>query len=354
MSKPFNLVIVFLLAALVLAGCINLGGTTPPATNTTNVTPTVTPPENTTPQKNDTTIIITPQENQTVEQNYTEPTPPPPQQPEGLNYTYDPNANFAIYFIYVGDQANKLQGDAILIRKGDLEVLVDAGPSQTSGNVVSFLNSRGVDDVDLLISTNADPYHYGGIQSVTSNFGVEEFWWSGKGFNDQTYLSIVNDTSQKVKRTRIVSRGFNATINGIKFTVLNPQEKPFNDVDNDAIALRIEDRNFSMVLLSGVLYGAQSEMLNHVKDSLKCNVMQAPFYGLGTGTSGIQNFLTSTKPGAVVISGGPDESAVSGGSRDPFRKLLKLYNITYYENYAGGTVRVSSDGKDYSVGYFNP
>lgn len=341
---------------LLLFGCIDLGGGTEPppppppdsgpVTPGTNVTPPVTPPPN------DTTIVITPQENQTVEQNYTPPPPPPPPETEDIDYTSEPESNFAVYFIYVGDQTDKLHGDSILIKKGDLDILVDAGPAQSGGNVVNFLKSRGVDDIDVLVSTNADPWHYGGLSDVRSSFKIEEFWWSGKGFNDQAYLSLVSDIESSVENTRIVERGFSESLNGMDFTVLNPKATPFKDVNNDAIVLRLEDRNFSMVLLSGVQFGAQGEMVNNVKEELKCNVMQAPYYGLGAGTSGIGNFLTTVKPEVMVVSGGPDESAVSGGARDPFRRLMDEHDVDYYENYIGGTVRVSSDGDKYSVSYF--
>jgi len=340
--------LVFGFAVLVLLfGCIDLGGGN--QQNNTNTTS-----ANVTPQQNvsDGTIIIGQQQNQTVEQNYTKPPPSPPEQAEGLNYTLEPDANFAVYFIYVGDLTNKLHGDAILIRKGDMEVLVDAGPAQSGTKVAEFLQSRGVDDIEVLISTNADPRHYGGIDTVRSKYSVEELWWSGNAFNDQDYISTISSLNSSVKKTRVVGRGFNMTINGMNFTVLNPKAMPFENVNNDAIVLRIDDRNFSMVLLSGVQRGAQDEMLNTIKNELKCDVMQAPYYGLGAGTSGIANFLSSLKPGTIVVSGGPDESAQSGGSREPFRKLMQQYNITYYENYIGGTVRVSSDGSYYSAGYF--
>jgi beta-lactamase superfamily II metal-dependent hydrolase len=142
------------------------------------------------------------------------------------------------------------------------------------------------------------------------------------------------------------------TLNGMTLTILNPIYKQFNDVNNDAIALRLDDRNFSMVLLSDAQFGAENEMLNHEQPLLRCQVMEAPYYGLGVGTASIGNFMKTLQPQVVVISGGPDQSASSGGSRDPFRRTLQQDGIPYYENYVGGTLRVVSDGSNYSIGYF--
>ena len=333
-------------------GCIDLGGDTGPVTG--NGTTIVTPPVNDTAPPivpNDTTIIIDPQENQTVEQNYTPPTPPPIKPPEGIQYTEAPDEKLAVYFIYVGDSIYKRHGDSILIRKGDLDILIDAGPAESGGKVLNFLQSRGIDDLDLVISTNADKEHYGGLSMVTNAYDVEELWWSGEAFGDQAYLSAVSGI--KAKETKIVDRGFNMTLNGIELKVLNPIQKRFADVNNDAIVLRLQDRNFSMLLLSGVQFGSQNEMINNIKKDMQVNVMQAPYYGLGAGTSGIGNFLTTAKPEVMVISGGPNESPESGGDRSPFRRLLDQHDIEYYENYIGGTVRVTTDGSTYAVSYFS-
>ncbi len=343
----------FLAFGLLLAGCTNPpvpGQNVTPVINGTNGTNATAPAQNGT----NVTIITGQQQNQTVQQQQNYTNPAQPVESKEINYTFQPNDTLVIYFIYVGDQADKLQGDAILIKKGDLDVLVDAGAAQAGGRVVDFLRTKGVDDVDVMLSTNADPAHYGGMGAVAAAYRVEEFWWTGKTFNDQAYASLGSDMSGMVKTVRNVSRGFNMTLDGIQFSVLNPGPKPFGDFNNDAVVLRVQDRNFSAVLLSGVQFGAQNELLNEQKKSLlRCDVMQAPYYGLGTGTSGMANFLSATKPKLMVISGGPDESAASGGSRDPFRRLLDQNGIAYIENYAadGGTVRVSYDGVTCAYGY---
>lgn len=345
-----RMIIGFLLM-LLLFGCIDLGGETTPATNV-SANASANQTGNTTPATgNDSTIVVGAQENQTVEQNTTQPEQPE-QNETDLGYAYAPNSSFAIYFIYVGDYADKLHGEAILIKKGDFEMLIDGGPQENAGKVVDFLKSRSVDDLEVVVSTNADPWHYGGLGKVAESFDIDEFWWTGKTFNDMDYSSVVGSLSAKAKNTTLISRGFSASYNGMDFEALNPKDKPFNDINNDAIVLRMDDRNFSAVLLSGVQFGAQSEMINNLKAKLQADVMSAPYYGLGAGTSGIGNFLTSAQPQTMIISGGPDESAASGGSRDPFRRLMDEHNVSYYENYKGGTVRVTSDGTEYALGYF--
>ena len=141
---------------IILMGMLLMGCTNPPEKGANGSQNNVTNATNKTNQTAPVQIIIGPQKNQTTEQNVTPPTPNVTANGSaGPEYRNDPNQPLGIYFIDVSDIG--LHGDAILIKKGDLDVLVDAGPAENAGKVVDLLRSKGVDDVDVLISTNADP-----------------------------------------------------------------------------------------------------------------------------------------------------------------------------------------------------
>ena len=333
--------ITLICVALLLSGCTD-GGI--PAQNQSNQTPV----KNGTPID----IIIKNQTNQTIEKNDTDgfepPPPPPPENETGLGYTYDPGQMLGVFFIDVGGPG--LQGDAILIKKGDLDILVDAGPKEKGAKVADFLKAHDVDDIEVFISTSADPRRYGGMDEVAGSFEIEEFWWTGDDFDDPDYTAAVQMMSEKAEAVKIVEEGYGADLNGVDVTVLNPPKADrFDDVNNDAIVMRVADRGFSMILTSGIQTGAQGLLLNSKKDLLMADVLQAPYYGVGAGTSVIGVFLINAKPETVVISGSSDESAANGGSRDPFKRLMDQYGIRYYENYVNGTLRITSDGESYLV-----
>ncbi len=320
-------------------GCIGGGQTTPP------------PAENKTNESNNTgvNIIIEEQKNQTAEKNETEEKPPekPPETKE-LEYTYDPGQKFGIYFIDVGGVG--MQGDAILLKKGDCDILVDAGSAEKGNRVVDFLRSHEVDDIEVLISTNADPRHYGGITAVADKYRIEEFWWNGETFSDTDYATVVSRMNGSVKTVRRIGEGFSADLNGFNLTALNPPAADtFDDVNNDAIVMRVVDRNFTMLLTSGVQTGAQGRLVNQKTEGIKTEIMQAPYYGVGSGTSNIGVMLITAKPKIMIISGSSDESAVNGGSREPFKRLMTQYGIKWYENYVNGSIRVTGDGQTYTV-----
>jgi competence protein ComEC len=253
-----------------------------------------------------------------------------------------------VYFIYVGDEG--LQGDAILIKKGDLTVLVDAGPAEKAGRVVDFLRSKDVSTINVLISTNPDPRHYGGLGAVADNFRVQSFWWSGETLDDDNYSAAVAKLQGKADEVKVIDEGFSMDLNGINLTVLNPPDaKRFKDVNNDAIVMKLVDRNFSILLTSGIQSGAQGRLINDRPADIAVPIMEAPYYGVGAGTSNIGIFLLKAKPDVMIISGSADDSAANGGSREPFKRLMTQYGITWHENYVNGTLRITSDGSAYAI-----
>jgi competence protein ComEC len=59
-----------------------------------------------------------------------------------------PSGSLSVSFIDVG------QGDGVLVQAGGEEYLIDAGRAEEGPNVVDFLRSRGVKDLDGIVVTN--------------------------------------------------------------------------------------------------------------------------------------------------------------------------------------------------------
>ena len=306
------------------------------------------------PEDNKTVIIdIGEGENQTVvknetedgeEENITEPW-------TGMNYTYDPSAKMGVYFLELCEYSTGNHTAAIFIKKGDFDMLIDTGSELTNGRVIDFVKSRNIDDIDVLVSSSADLRRAGGLLEIADEFEVEEFWWGGVKIS-QDYFDTIEAVSEKAKETNIVKRGYARELNGIEIEVLNPKTAPFSDVNNDAVVLRIEDRELSLLLLSNVQTGAQGDMISNLGDKLKVDFVEAPYYGVGAGTANIALFLQASHPKYMVIEGCSDETMeVEGSTRNPFKRVMaqEQYQVIYYETYVNGTVKITSDETGYGI-----
>ena len=316
--------IAFGLVLLLIFGCA--GPSTPPAGNVTNGTGN---------QNQSGHLVIGEGQGTVVTQGGDNDTIPATQ------YANDPNADLHVYFFNVG--SGDIQGDAILIKKGDVDILVDAGPEQKERDLVNGFLEAGVDDFELVVSTNDDPEHTGGLQYVSSRFKFGEVWRPEEG--SDAYAAYLNGLGAESVKT--VGVGDSATLNGITLTVLNPIKGPgrFFDVNNDAVVLKVEDRGLCILLTSDIL-GAQQPV---GQLSGPCQIVQWPNHGMSEGLTEISSFMDQTKPEVIVISGSATDWTNSRQSLMGAAHLGAERNITVLENYLGKDVKITWDGMRYNA-----
>lgn len=288
------------------------------------------------------------------QKNYTPPGWPQPPSPEEIvaaaaKYSYAPNESFSVHFIAVSDE--NAQGDAILIKKGDADILVDAGPAESSHRLIEFLKAHKVDDIELLILTHADPGHYGGAAAVLGNFSVGGIGWPGSSYGDAAFERLLDSAKEKKIPITALKRGDQKNINGLNLHILNPRPNGFTSADNDAVVIKLTDRKFCILLTSDILRGAAVDiMANH---DISCELVQMPFHGeLAPVEAWVDNLLMESGAKTVFISGAYRETFGDiGDVRGPLFKLLDGKNIAHYETYTGGAIRIMSDGAEYDIKY---
>lgn len=278
------------------------------------------------------------------------------------SYVLEPNRNLFVFFINVSyipdwsDRAeNERQGEAILIKKGDADILIDAGPAQTAEYLVNFLRQKGVDDIELFVSTHARPENYGGIETLMDNIQVEQFMWNGDTGNDSAYAAIVEKAKSRSFKTILATYLMNISINGMDFLAINPRNGSdrFFTIDNDGIVFKVTDRDFCLMTTGDISYGAQAKISDNGDFSSQCDILQIPNYGLGQGTARIDLFLVKVAPKTAIITGSYFDVA---NERYTIEEKLRVKGIQYYENFNASKkttspIRIVSDGYNYTVSY---
>lgn len=260
-------------------------------------------------------------------------------------YASNLNSDLHVYFFNVG--SGDIQGDAILIKKGDADILIDAGPVQKQQDLVNGLLEAGVDDFELVVSTNDDPEHTGGLKYVSERFRFGELWRPEEG--SEAYADYLN--SLGAESQRIVGEGDTKSINGMKLTVLNPirGEERFFDVNNDGVVVKLEDRGLC-ILFTGDILGSQQMVATK---SGPCEIVQWPNHGVSEGLTEINWFMDQTRPKVIVISGSASDWTNSRQSLKQAAVLgegpTAVRNITILENYLGKDVKIIWNGTGYSA-----
>ncbi len=247
---------------------------------------------------------------------------------QGLNLSSD--KNLKITFIDVG------HGDSTFIEFPDgKNMLVDCGKEFMEFNageriIAPFLWHKKIKKIDTLIMTHQQKDHTGGCSYIFERFDVDEIWlqdtdWSIENFDKKEAIFL------KFKEEVIKNE------NDITIISMNPGISHRSEDNNNSMVLKIQYRNFSL-LLTGDIERKGEDILS--KERLKSTVLKVPHHGSCTSSS--YEFLRSVHPEIAIISAGRQNLF-----HHPCKKVVeRIENFTrkIFVTAKDGTITVTTDG----------
>lgn len=209
-----------------------------------------------------------------------------------------------VHFLDVG------QGDAIWIQTPHgKNVLVDAGGFLIPGVthpfdvgekvVVPYLERGGVKRIDRLILSHPHPDHFGGMPAVVRRFPVDEFWWNGDWFLDESFTALFAELA-KGRVPRLLKKAPESTIlDGVEFRVLSPEQRLPRDINNNSLVLQVVYGKTRFLLTGDMERPAEERLVNTIPD-LRSDVLKVPHHGSGTSSSVV--LLDAVRPQFAVVS----------------------------------------------------
>jgi len=241
-----------------------------------------------------------------------------------------------VHFIDVG------QGDAILIDKGDTDILVDGGP--TSASVLTYLQGQGVGDIDLLVATHPHADHIGGLTAVLSQYQVSEIWVNGDTATSQTYQNFAGAVAAEGATIREVTRGYTTQMDGLDIAVFNPTAQRTGDLNEDSVVFRLTCGEVSVLLTGDATDDSEATMLA-AGLALDSDVLKVGHHGSSTSTSAA--FLAAVTAEDAVISVGAGNTY--GHPTQETLDRLAAAGANIYRTDLNGTVVLTSDCSAYSI-----
>ena len=240
-----------------------------------------------------------------------------------------------VHFIHVGE------GDAALvISPYGHTMLIDAGPRETSEQVVNYLKAQKVTSLDLLVATHAHVDHTGGMEAVIRALKPKQFLDNGgppdHPLGYQRILDLLE--AQSVPVSHLAAGNTIDLDPALSITVLNPGPVSTRDQHEDSLVFRLVYKNTSFLFCGDNGPAAEQKLLASGVD-LKSSVLKVADHGNGRVTSG--DFLVRVSPEIGVISVGEN---IYGFPDPRILGSLTLRNALVGRTDRNGNVIVTSDG----------
>ena len=267
---------------------------------------------------------------------------------EGPTAADAPNGTLAVHFLDVG------QGSSIFVQGPNGEtMLVDSGDWRDDGeDVLAYLEARGVERLDYLVTSHADADHIGGHAAVIEHFetegeGVGAVYDPGITSSSQTYddyLDAVETHDVSLYETRA---GDPIPMEGVDADVLAPPRRHLagGDRNENSVVLRLGFGNTTFLLPGDGETASEEFLVDEYGEGLNATVLSAGHHGSESSSSAA--FLDTVTPRVAVIS-----SAYDSQYGHPHEAVLSRFaerDVRTYWTATHGAVRLTSNGSAVTV-----
>jgi competence protein ComEC len=249
-----------------------------------------------------------------------------------------------VTFIDVG------QGDSIWLSTPDgWDILVDGGREGQGPALVSYLQSQGVADIEVLILTHPHADHVGGLVAVLESLEVDQALTNCYPYPTDVYQDFQDLLLSKAIPTSCVRDGdtfaWGSYVSAVAWHPPEPlMSGTASDVNNNSTVLLVSYGAIDFLFTGDIQAEAEAAILAS-DPNLDAEILKVAHHG--SNTSSTTPFLTAVGPDLAVIS-------VGAGNRFGLPSAEALQRLrdtgaTLYRTDFHGTILVETDGASYMV-----
>jgi competence protein ComEC len=243
---------------------------------------------------------------------------------------------------------NVSEGDAVLIRQGNRQILVDGGPSpraimQELSRQMPFWDRT----VDLVVLTHPHQDHLAGLLEVIRRYQVGQVLYLPVDYASPVYDEWLRLISEKGIKSVTATTGIQIDFgNSVSLKVLSPPEARFrgteSDIDNNSVVLRLEAGAVSFLLTGDIMSNTEWELTRN-RAEIESAVIKIAHHGSNTSTT--NEFLSVVNPRVAVISCGADNRFGHPDVGILNRLIERVGAGNVYRTDRQGTIDFVTDGK---------
>ncbi|MBF0499335.1 MAG: MBL fold metallo-hydrolase [Candidatus Riflebacteria bacterium] len=270
------------------------------------------------------------------------------------------SSKLRVTFLNVG------QGDSILIRTKEKNILIDAGndiDNSANGVIIPYFQKEGIKKIDVAVITHPHRDHFGGFLDLVQAIPIGEFLYStdtmpktaddpaskpGDDVHYQKLFQLIHDKqipAHDVKVGDTFDWGSQVHVDllhcAMSGDVISPAPGYKIGPNDLSLVFKVTADQISYIFTGDAEAASEDQMMKDFPGKMSCTVLKSGHHGSKTASS--MSFLEAAKPKFVVISVG-----LNNEYHLPSPVVLQNYatcNIKIYRTDQDGTVDSTSDGK---------
>jgi competence protein ComEC len=186
------------------------------------------------------------------------------------------------------------QGLAVAVRTTNHILLYDLGPKFSdefnagSAVVLPYLRSLGIDRVDLLILSNGDMDHSGGLSGILEQVELGPV--------------ITGEPQRLDMRANLCSAGDSWNWDGVSFKILHPEPESRWSGNNSSCVLKIAAAGRSLLIPGDIEKVVERWLIRESKGELSSDLVIIPHHGSKSSSSAA--FARALSPSYAIVSTG--------------------------------------------------
>jgi competence protein ComEC len=186
------------------------------------------------------------------------------------------------------------QGLALVVQTQNHTLIYDLGPSFSddfntgSAVVLPYLHNSGIDRVDLLMLSNADMDHSGGLPGLLGKVDID---------------SILSGEPDRLEiNAGLCSSGKTWSWDGVVFKLLHPESDSVWSGNNASCVLKVEVAGSSLLIPGDISKVVERFLIADYRDELESDLVIIPHHGSKSSSS--TRFTQSVSPRYAIVSTG--------------------------------------------------
>lgn len=232
------------------------------------------------------------------------------------------------------------KADAIVLKTQNHTVVIDSGEKNDGDEIIDYLKSSGISEVDYLIITHYDKDHVGGAPELMSGVKINEIIVPDYEGNNSEYTAFTTALSSLELTPTRLTANMSFTLDDVLFELYPAQKPQYKEEDNDYSIVTSVTHGKNTFLYAG---DCETERLAELPDQMEMphTFLKVPHHGVYC--SGMDEFIKSVSPGYAVITDNAKNPA-----DEKTTALLEAAGAKVYST-QNGPVTAVSNGTDITV-----